>query len=179
LQGDHQADCLVIDHQDGTVFQDLGGVDGCCQALVHIEGLDGQTDPKMRAFLGLAVKAQISAKQFGQFQGVVQSQTNAPKLAVDGLVCFVKALEKRPVNRDTIALAVNRIKRSLMGKTDNEISSQLLGEKVMEELRNIDHVAYVRFASVYRSFEDVSEFHRTIEQIKENESAQHNFFFII
>ncbi|MCX7077128.1 MAG: transcriptional regulator NrdR [Methylococcales bacterium] len=78
---------------------------------------------------------------------------------------FLKALEKRPVNRDTIVLAVNRIKRSLMGKTDNEISSQLLGEKVMEELRNIDHVAYVRFASVYRSFEDVSEFNDVIANL--------------
>jgi transcriptional repressor NrdR len=85
---------------------------------------------------------------------------------------FLKALEKRPVNRDTIVLAVNRIKRSLMGKTDNEISSQLLGEKVMEELRNIDHVAYVRFASVYRSFEDVSEFNDVIANLHSESSHE-------
>ena len=78
---------------------------------------------------------------------------------------FLKALEKRPVNRDTIDLAVNRIKHSLLGKTDTEISSQLLGEKVMTELRHIDHVAYVRFASVYRSFQDVSEFNDVIANL--------------
>ncbi|MEI7840797.1 MAG: transcriptional regulator NrdR [Methylococcaceae bacterium] len=78
---------------------------------------------------------------------------------------FVKALEKRPVNRDTIEQAISRIKRSLIGKTDSEIASQFLGEKVMNELRNIDHVAYVRFASVYRSFEDVSEFNDVIANL--------------
>lgn len=78
---------------------------------------------------------------------------------------FIKALEKRPVNRNSIEQAMNRIKRSLMGKTDSEVSSQLLGEKVMNELRNLDHVAYVRFASVYRSFEDVSEFNDVIANL--------------
>lgn len=78
---------------------------------------------------------------------------------------FIKALEKRPVNRDTIEQAISRIKRSLIGKTDSEIASQFLGEKVMNELRNIDHVAYVRFASVYRSFEDVSQFNDVIANL--------------
>lgn len=78
---------------------------------------------------------------------------------------FIKALEKRPVNRNTIEQAVSRIKRSLVGKSDNEVSSQLLGEKVMNELRQLDHVAYVRFASVYRSFEDVSEFNEVIANL--------------
>lgn len=80
---------------------------------------------------------------------------------------FVKALEKRPVNRNSIEQAMNRIKRSLMGKTDSEVTSQLLGEKVMIELRNLDHVAYVRFASVYRSFEDVSEFNDVIANLND------------
>ncbi len=80
---------------------------------------------------------------------------------------FVKALEKRPVNRDTIEQAISRIKRSLIGKTDSEIASQFLGEKVMNELRNIDHVAYVRFASVYRSFEDVSQFNDVIANLND------------
>ncbi len=80
---------------------------------------------------------------------------------------FIKALEKRPVNRDTIEQAISRIKRSLIGKTDSEIASQFLGEKVMNELRNIDHVAYVRFASVYRSFEDVSQFNDVIANLND------------
>lgn len=78
---------------------------------------------------------------------------------------FMKALEKRPVNRDAVEQAISRIKRGLIGKTDSEVASQFLGEKVMNELRNIDHVAYVRFASVYRSFEDVSQFNDVIANL--------------
>ena len=80
---------------------------------------------------------------------------------------IMKALEKRPVNRNAVEQAVSRIKRSLTGKTDSEVSSQLLCEKVMNELRNLDHVAYVRFASVYRSFEDVSEFNDVIANLND------------
>jgi len=80
---------------------------------------------------------------------------------------FIKALEKRPVNRDTIEQAISRIKRGLICKTESEIASQFLGEKVMNELRNIDHVAYVRFASVYRSFEDVSQFNDVIANLND------------
>jgi transcriptional repressor NrdR len=80
---------------------------------------------------------------------------------------FIKALEKRPVNRESVEQAISRIKRSLIGKSDSEIASQFLGEKVMNELRNLDHVAYVRFASVYRSFEDVSEFNDVIANLND------------
>ena len=78
---------------------------------------------------------------------------------------FIKALEKRPVNRESVEQAISRIKRSLIGKSDSEVASQFLGEKVMNELRNLDHVAYVRFSSVYRSFEDVSEFNDVIANL--------------
>jgi transcriptional repressor NrdR len=79
-----------------------------------------------------------------------------------------KALEKRPVDSDEIEAAVNRIKKELMGKGDSEITAQELGEKVMKELSLLDHVAFVRFASVYRSFQDVSEFTDIIENLKKN-----------
>ncbi len=81
---------------------------------------------------------------------------------------FIKALEKRPVNRNSIEQAMNRIKRDLIGKIDSEVSSQLLGERVMTELRHLDHIAYVRFASVYRSFEDVSEFNDVIANLTDD-----------
>jgi transcriptional repressor NrdR len=71
---------------------------------------------------------------------------------------MLKALEKRPVDSDAIEAAINRIKKDLMEKGEREISAQELGEKVMKELSLLDHVAFVRFASVYRSFQDVSEF---------------------
>jgi transcriptional repressor NrdR len=81
---------------------------------------------------------------------------------------MLKALEKRPVGSDTIEAALNRIKKSLMEKGEREISARDLGEKVMQELSLLDHVAFVRFASVYRSFQDVSEFTDMIKHLQEN-----------
>lgn len=69
-----------------------------------------------------------------------------------------RALEKRPVNVDAVEAAINRIKKALVSRGEREIDAHALGEQVMKELSALDHVAYVRFASVYRSFEDVSEF---------------------
>ena len=79
---------------------------------------------------------------------------------------MLKALEKRPVDSNAIEAAINRIKKELMAKGDREISTQKLGEKVMKELSLLDHVAFVRFASVYRSFQDVSEFTDMIEDLQ-------------
>jgi transcriptional repressor NrdR len=79
---------------------------------------------------------------------------------------MLKALEKRPVDSDAIEAAINRIKKQLMEKVEREITTQELGEKVMNELSSLDHVAFVRFASVYRSFQDVSEFTDMIEDLQ-------------
>jgi transcriptional repressor NrdR len=79
---------------------------------------------------------------------------------------MLKALEKRPVDSDAIEEAINRIKKELMASGEREISTQELGEKVMKELSSLDHVAFVRFASVYRSFQDVSEFTDMIEHLQ-------------
>ena len=80
-----------------------------------------------------------------------------------------RALEKRPVNADAIEMAISRIKNTLMFRGDREIPARELGELVMTELKLLDHVAYVRFASVYRSFEDVSEFTEMIEDLQKHE----------
>jgi len=79
---------------------------------------------------------------------------------------MLKALEKRPVNSDAIEAALTRIKKALMEMGDRELSTQELGENIMKELKVLDHVAYVRFASVYRSFQDVSEFTDMIEDLQ-------------
>ncbi len=79
---------------------------------------------------------------------------------------MLRALEKRPVSSDDIEAAINRIKKDLMATGEREISAQELGEKVMRELKILDHVAFIRFASVYRSFQDVSEFTDMIENLK-------------
>lgn len=68
------------------------------------------------------------------------------------------ALRKRPVSRERVDEAINRIEQKMLALGEREVRSDRLGELVMEELRGLDKVAYVRFASVYRNFEDVQKF---------------------
>lgn len=81
---------------------------------------------------------------------------------------ILRALEKRPVEMERIDIAVEQIKHKLRALGDREVKSRKLGDWVMEQLRSLDQVAYVRFASVYRSFEDVRAFLDEIERL-ENE----------
>ncbi len=83
-----------------------------------------------------------------------------------------RAVEKRPVNTEQIDAAVNRIKQSLRASGEREVPSQQVGELVMGVLRELDGVAYVRFASVYRSFQDVSEFKAEIDRLKKETSKK-------
>lgn len=79
---------------------------------------------------------------------------------------FLKALEKRPVEREKIDASVARIAHRLRGLGEREVPSRQVGEFVMEELRHLDEVAYVRFASVYRSFQDVEAFRAEVERLR-------------
>lgn len=79
---------------------------------------------------------------------------------------MMKALEKRPVSMEQVEAAINRITRRLRAAGEREMNSELLGGIVMEELRQLDQVAYVRFASVYRSFEDVNAFREEIRRLE-------------
>ena len=81
---------------------------------------------------------------------------------------MMRACEKRPVAGEAIEAAIGRIKRKLMRAGEREVASRSVGEAVMDALRDLDQVAYVRFASVYRKFEDVSEFRDEVERL-ENE----------
>ncbi len=76
-----------------------------------------------------------------------------------------KACEKRPVSAQAIEDAADRIERFVQEKGDKEIPSSVVGEAVMSELHKLDQVAYVRFASVYRSFQDVGEFMRELQDL--------------
>jgi transcriptional repressor NrdR len=69
-----------------------------------------------------------------------------------------KACEKRPISVQTIESVINKIEKSLQDLDSPEVNSSVIGERVMEELKLLDEVAYVRFASVYRSFKDINEF---------------------
>jgi transcriptional repressor NrdR len=80
-----------------------------------------------------------------------------------------RALEKRPVSVEDIEAAITRIKQSLRAVGEREIPSRDLGEYVMGELKELDQVAYVRFASVYRSFKDLSEFRSEIDRLEKDD----------
>ena len=77
-----------------------------------------------------------------------------------------RALEKRPVSAEQVDDAISHIRRKLLAHGEREVPSRQIGEWVMEELRALDQVAYVRFASVYRSFEDVNAFREEIERLE-------------
>lgn len=76
-----------------------------------------------------------------------------------------RSLEKRPVSVEDVEACINRIKHRLRATGEREVPSRLVGEATMSELRKLDEVAYVRFASVYRSFQDVNEFREEIERM--------------
>ncbi|MDH3439986.1 MAG: transcriptional regulator NrdR [Gammaproteobacteria bacterium] len=84
---------------------------------------------------------------------------------------MVRALEKRPVPADHFEQSVGRLIHKLRTMGEREVPSRLIGEMVMEELRELDEIAYVRFASVYRSFQDVTEFQDEIRRLQEISDA--------
>jgi len=87
---------------------------------------------------------------------------------------IIRALEKRPVSVEEIESVVSQIKHALRATGEREVKSLVVGELVMDHLKKIDHVAYVRFASVYRSFQDLNEFREEIDRLSaepESESA--------
>ncbi|MEI7948956.1 MAG: transcriptional regulator NrdR [Gammaproteobacteria bacterium] len=84
---------------------------------------------------------------------------------------MLKALEKRPVSLEKVDEAISHICHKLRASGEREVASHLVGELVMEELRKLDEVAYVRFASVYRSFKDLNEFREAIDSIEQNSKS--------
>ena len=80
---------------------------------------------------------------------------------------MLKALEKRPVSSDDVEAAINHIKSQLRATGEREIPSKQIGNFVMEQLKKLDKVAYIRFASVYRSFEDVRDFGEEIAKLQD------------
>ena len=81
---------------------------------------------------------------------------------------MMKALEKRPISTASLDSAIHRMIHKIRTLGEQEIESQYLGELAMNELREIDAVAYVRFASIYRSFQDIDAFNKEIEKLKEH-----------
>jgi transcriptional repressor NrdR len=84
-----------------------------------------------------------------------------------------RALEKRPVSLESIESEIGQIKHRLRATGERELDSRVVGELVMDALKRLDQVAYVRFASVYRSFEDLSEFRDAIASLEADPTAEH------
>jgi transcriptional repressor NrdR len=76
-----------------------------------------------------------------------------------------KAFEKRPIDQEEIRILVNKIERNIQAKKKNELTSEEIGEIIMKELKKKDPVAYIRFASVYRAFDDLETFQKEINSV--------------
>ncbi|WP_027967120.1 transcriptional regulator NrdR [Halomonas halocynthiae] len=96
-----------------------------------------------------------------------REQFNEAKLR-DGML---RALEKRPVEAEAIEAAVERIRQSLRARGEREVHARDVGEEVMQALERLDHVAYIRFASVYRSFQDINAFRAEIDRLAQEPSV--------
>jgi transcriptional repressor NrdR len=98
---------------------------------------------------------------------VVKTNGNRADFDTDRLrVGFARALHKRPVPTEFVDAAIDRIVSRVLSQGEREIASRQLGEMVMEELYKLDKVAYIRFASVYRSFQDVSDFRDALKEVE-------------
>ena len=84
---------------------------------------------------------------------------------------MLRALEKRPVSDEAIETAIIGIKKKVLGSGQREVRSEWIGERVMETLRELDDVAYIRFASVYHSFNDISEFIAAIKVMEQSSAS--------
>ncbi len=80
-------------------------------------------------------------------------------------ISFMKALHKRPVAANLVDEAIERIRQQVLMHAEREIMSRVIGDMVMEQLSKLDKVAYIRFASIYRSFQDVTDFTNIIQQV--------------
>jgi transcriptional repressor NrdR len=90
------------------------------------------------------------------------------------LLGFRKACEKRPISLEQIEAAVTRIESDLIDSGEKEVSALVMGEAVMQSLRQLDDIAYVRFASVYRSFRDIDELREEVEKVARDSRSTSN-----
>ncbi|GMQ47287.1 transcriptional regulator NrdR [Vibrio sp. 10N] len=99
---------------------------------------------------------------------VIKSNGNREPFNKDKMVGGIqRALEKRPVSADAIELAISHIESQLRATGEREVPSEMIGNLVMTQLKELDKVAYIRFASVYRSFEDIREFGEEIARLED------------
>jgi len=104
---------------------------------------------------------------------VIKSDSRREPFSEDKLRAgMTRALEKRPVDAEAVEKAIGRIRHKLLASGDREVKSRNIGEWVMEELEDLDPVAYVRFASVYRSFQDLDAFRDEVQRLQSEPTAE-------
>lgn len=103
-----------------------------------------------------------------QLPQVVKQNGTRQEFSRDKLrLSFTRALHKRPVPTEYVDRAIDHIVRGILSRGEREINARELGEMVMQELKRLDKVAYIRFASVYRSFQDVDDFREAIRDLNQ------------
>ncbi len=143
----HSEDTRVIDSREGDEGESVRRR-RACQAC----GERHTTYERIELHLPQVVKSDGSRERF-----------NEDKLR-DG---FAVALQKRPINAEQVENAIQRLLRRFSFSGDDEVPSVDIGEAVMAELRDLDEVAYVRFASVYRKFQDLDEFNDLVQRLRD------------
>ena len=103
-------------------------------------------------------------------------QPNAIKVLSNKILSGIqKACQKRPVSIESMENLVEKIEQHIQDSGDKEVKSSVIGEKVMQGLYDLDEVAYVRFASVYRQFKDISEFMAEVKELLSNKGKEEEF----
>ena len=113
-------------------------------------------------------------KRFTTYEKIVRSEFNVikkdgsrEKFSREKLERGIyRAFEKRPVSKEEIEKMINEVEEYLRRKGKKEIKSSTIGEIIMRKLKKVDNVAYIRFASVYRNFQDVDDFKKEIKELK-------------
>jgi transcriptional repressor NrdR len=146
--------CPFCQHEDTRVIDSRVSEDG---ATIRRRRECEQCEERFNTFETAELKLPTLVKSDGRREGFDDRKLRTG---------FERALQKRPVSGEQIDAAVRGVVHALRMTGEREISSRRIGEFVMDELRKLDQVAYVRFASVYRRFEDVADFREEIERLE-------------
>ena len=130
---------------------------------------DGETIRRRRECLGCSKRFTTHERIEETLPLIIKKdgrrETYERKKITDGIR---KACQKRPISTETLEETVDRIEQGLMERSSKEIPSSEIGEAIMRELHDLDEVAYVRFASVYRSFRDITDFMEEVKNVLQN-----------
>ena len=146
--------CPFCHHADTQVIDSRASDDG---AVIRRRRRCLQCDKRFTTYERVELAMPTLIKRGG-----VRAEYDRDKLRASMLL----ALRKRPVPREAVDEASGRIEEKLLSSAQREVKSEKIGELVMRELKRLDKVAYIRFASVYRSFEDVDEFAEVVKEVR-------------